>query len=413
MEAATSGGDRAKVGECPLMSYSRPSRRVRTRRGLIAITVLTACVIAAPLYAIDAGAAPTSVHGSVNESNTCTNVLTPELQPPGNISLSSQLATNASPEPHNTSPITLSTTTFAVVYPSLFGGFIADGTMIPVSGSLVVGGSNTTEATHTYSLTTSMTFQTGHALIATFTLPATTWHPVLGNVASVFTKQSFSTALSLDLTGIGTVVATFTCLTPASPALVTLHGTPNTTTTKATTTTQPTTTTTAPKPTLATCTGTRGTIDSVPTTNGAEGEGLLYTKKSRQQFKLSASGQGCTGTFVSGARTRMVVTTKTLVNCQTLPTATLGGSGTFTWTAPPGVGASNFSVHWYWSSKTSIHFSGSVSTGGSAAHMFRGKHVSGNLTTLQSLAAVASGGSCSATQPLRHFDITKIIYRIT
>jgi hypothetical protein len=113
----------------------------------------------------------------------------------------------------------------------------------------------------------------------------------------------------------------------------------------------------------------------------------------------------------------MTVTTTSPVNCQTLPKTptqpgvALGGAGTFTWTAPAGMGMSNFSVRWTWISNTKIHFAGSI-TGGTSV-LFGGRHVSGNLTTLQSLAPVASGGNCSATLPLTHFDITAIGYRVT
>ena len=76
------------------------------------------------------------------------------------------------------------------------------------------------------------------------------------------------------------------------------------------------------------------------------------------------------------------------------------------------MGTTNFNVRWQWIKKTMMHFYGSVSAGGSATNLFRGREISGNIVTRQSLAARASGGSCSATVPLTHFDITRIVYVI-
>lgn len=163
----------------------------------------------------------------------------------------------------------------------------------------------------------------------------------------------------------------------------------------------------------ASCTGSTGAINSVLTNNGVgDHGGLLLARKGSQQFRLSASGQTCTGGFVTGARTKMKVTTATPVNCQNINTTTLGGSGTFTWTAPAGMGTSNFNVQWRWTSNTTIHFSGSVSASGSTNNLFNARHVNGNITTSTSLASTASGGNCSATIPLTSFAITAISYKL-
>lgn len=174
----------------------------------------------------------------------------------------------------------------------------------------------------------------------------------------------------------------------------------------------------------ASCAGTTGSIDSNLKNNGVgDNGGLLLATKGPQQFKLLARGQSCTGGTVTHARVAAQVTTATAVNCQTIrvnASATppqsgvvLGGSGTFTWTAPDGMGSSNFNVQWLWTSDTTIHFSGSVSAGGSTNNVFGGDHVSGNITTSTSLKSVASGGNCTATIPLSHFNITKISYNLS
>ena len=327
------------------------------------------------------------------------------------------MASDASPQPHTLGPITLSNTNASVVFPAAFfqlgvdAGLFGDGLTIPSTVTLVMKGSNTVEATHTYSKSTTSTLHVvggiAQPLTTAVQLPNTLWHPTSSGAPVVFTENSAKAVLTLDLQStLGAILTqTSVCAPLTAAAILTINGTS-------------TTTTELPQPSyLAACSGKSGTIDSVLTDNGVGGSGLLYATKSPQQFRASASGQTCSGGIVSAARTKMTVRTTTPVNCQTLPQTTtqpgvpLGGAGTFTWTAPAGMGTSNFSVRWTWISNTKIHFAGSI-TGG-ASVLFGGRHVSGNLTTLQSLAPVASGGNCRATIPLMHFDITAIGYRIT
>ena len=165
----------------------------------------------------------------------------------------------------------------------------------------------------------------------------------------------------------------------------------------------------------ATCTGATGTIANVLINNGVgDNGGLLLAKKGPQQYKLSAGGQACTGGVVSAARVKAVVTTATAVNCQTLlaNAVQLGGSGTFTWTAPAGMGTSNFNVRFQWRSNTKIKFWGSVSSTASSNNVFRGNHISGFIGTSTSLASAASLGNCSAVNPLSAFSINAIDYKI-
>jgi len=148
----------------------------------------------------------------------------------------------------------------------------------------------------------------------------------------------------------------------------------------------------------ASCSGS-GSIVSQLTNNGVgDNGGLLYSKKGAQQFKGTGSGP-CSGGIVTSNRVKMIVTTQTAVNCQTIGSTVLGGNGTLTWNT--GMGTSSFSIQWKWTSNTTIHISGNVTA--PADNTFIGNHISGNMTTTKSLAAAASGGNCTATIPLTNF----------
>ena len=157
----------------------------------------------------------------------------------------------------------------------------------------------------------------------------------------------------------------------------------------------------------ASCTGVSGSIDNITTNNGVhDNGGLLLAKKGTQQYKVKAATSTDCGSVVNAGNLSAVITTATAINCQTAKTTTLGGSGTFTWTDPAGMGKSVANLQFRWTGNTTLHFSGSVSSTGSSNNIFGGQHVTGNVTTTQSLAALAAGGSCSATAPLHHFAIT-------
>ena len=167
----------------------------------------------------------------------------------------------------------------------------------------------------------------------------------------------------------------------------------------------------------AICTGTTGAIDNILTNNGVgDNGGLLLVKKGPQQYKVSAGGQSCTnGSDVTAARVKFVVTTATAMNCQTAisQAVQMGGSGTFTWTAPAGMGTSNFNIRAQWTTPTHIKIWGSVSAGGSSNNVFGGNHITGGIDTSTSLKSAASGGNCTSTIPLHHFTITNITYSIS
>jgi hypothetical protein len=162
----------------------------------------------------------------------------------------------------------------------------------------------------------------------------------------------------------------------------------------------------------AACTAT-GNMNSVLTNNGVgDHGGLLLARKGSQQFKVTAATNSDCGTVVDSGTLSAVMTTATAINCQTASTTTLGGSGTFTWTAPPGMGKSVANIQWRWTGPQTMHYSGSVSATGSSNNVFGGQHVSGNLHTVQSLLAVAAGGNCTATIPLTHFTIDAMNIKI-
>ena len=174
-------------------------------------------------------------------------------------------------------------------------------------------------------------------------------------------------------------------------------------------------------PNQATCSGTGGAINSQTVNNGVgDHGGLLLARKGAQKFQLKSTvgtntnpSTNCSGGVVNGGNIVATFTTATAVNCQTAPGVSMGGVGTITWTSPAGMGKTSANVQFTWRTNTSLHYSGSVTANNSTTNVFKGDHVSGNVFTQQSLAATASGGNCSATIPLTHFDITSIVLRIT
>lgn len=212
---------------------SVPSVRMCSiRRRLVGVVGIAVCVVGLPWGVTGGGAiTPTTVHGSATVANSCTTSLVPPLSPPGVASMSVTLASDASAEPHTSAPVTLSNTTLTLRLPgSLLQtavGLISDGLEIPTVASPVLAGSNTVEATHTYSVDATMTVHViggvVQPLTATMNLPDTTWHPIVAAVPVVFVEKSMTAVLAINLLGI-TVTATFRCTPNALTAIATLHG---------------------------------------------------------------------------------------------------------------------------------------------------------------------------------------------
>jgi len=148
--------------------------------------------------------------------------------------MSVTLSTDAFPDPHNGNPITLSNTTLTITLPAdliqtaVNAGLIGDGFTIPTALSPVLAGSNTVEAVHTYSVTTTQTVhvvdRVAQPMTTTVSLPDTTWSPVDAAVPVVITEQSIQVVLTLNLPGIGTIAQTFDCTPTTTSAIVTLGG---------------------------------------------------------------------------------------------------------------------------------------------------------------------------------------------
>jgi hypothetical protein len=161
-----------------------------------------------------------------------------------------------------------------------------------------------------------------------------------------------------------------------------------------------------------------GAINSVLVDNGVAGSGVLLQKRKPQQLRLAVANASClpppTGRqVVTGSKVVMKVTSATAVNCTDLRNgAILGGSGTFTWTAPPGMGKSPFSIRWRWTGADTIHFWGSVSSSVDQGNVFMSDHITGYVLTKEKLTAKSVGGNCTAVLPLAHWTIRSIVYQL-
>jgi Calx-beta domain len=211
-------------------------RAVRTngaRGRIVRIGLALACLAVAPLSAVHAGAiAPTTISGSATDVIACTQTNDPPLLPPSTVILSVASSTDASPEPHGGNLITLSNTTVTFTFPGAFiqagvGVFLHDGSVLPAVIDPVLAASNTSEATHAYSVASAATVHVlggiAQPLSWTASLPNTTWHPIDGHKPVVVTEQSVQTSTALVL-GTQTLTTTFAC-TPSAPSpIVTIDG---------------------------------------------------------------------------------------------------------------------------------------------------------------------------------------------
>lgn len=162
-----------------------------------------------------------------------------------------------------------------------------------------------------------------------------------------------------------------------------------------------------------------GSLDSSTSNNGVgDNGGLLLAQKGSQAFNVHFhTTSNCalgipvgTVAVVNTGHDKGTQTTASAVNCQTASTTTLGGTETITWKIPVGMGTSVASAQLRWTGQKTLNLSGSVSSTASANNVFKSAHVSAHITTIQSLASVASGGNCSATIPLTHFDFSGVLF---
>jgi len=223
---------------------------------LVALVVIGPTAASAQVTTTTGGATTTtlppqkSVSGSVSSQNNCQSKLDPPIQPPGATKIGVSVSSDAFGQPHEGNPITLSNTKGTISVPASLlqvgvdAGIITDGMQIPSTLKFVIAGSSTTQQTHTYSISATVTVHVSggvaQPLTSSFNLPDTTWTPVSSSQQVNFSEKSMVITSTLDLSSsIGLIVtATFTC-TGNNATFVALGGLapPSTTTTQATTTT--------------------------------------------------------------------------------------------------------------------------------------------------------------------------------
>jgi len=224
-----------------------------------------------------------TVHSSATDTNHCHTVLLPALQPPSNTDITVGTATDAFPQPILGDPIKLSHTVLSVTIPAallqagITGGIITDGMVIPAVTDYVITATGSTEGSHTYHFSTSVTIDAAggvaQPLHTSINSPEPTWHPINAPTNVFFTEKSLGFVATLDLTGtIGEfLTATFTCLPSRAPAFANLGATGAppavTTTTSPPTTTIPVATTAPPTGVVGPAAGTGG----LPRTGSSSG----------------------------------------------------------------------------------------------------------------------------------------------
>ena len=156
---------------------------------------------------------------------------------------------------------------------------------------------------------------------------------------------------------------------------------------------------------VASCSGSTGSVGVSP--------GLLYSSSQTQTFALASTIGSCTGPYVTSARISISFRSATGISCQNAINAISSGSGSIFWPSPRGMGKSAVTLRFVITSTsghaTNVHFYGDVR---SAANVFTGAHVSGNLTMDRGLNSGANGGDCSKTSPLTSFGITAITMKL-
>lgn len=181
----------------------------------------------------------------MTDVNNCGTIISGFQPDDGSTRVAVTVSSDASPQPHDLGPITLSNTTFEVrVGASLFqagveAGLIGDGFTMPTTISATLMGSNTTEGTRTFtqSMTTTLRVVDGVAstVVVTLQLPDTVWHPENRSLDVRFSEESARIVLDLDVEGIGIVRFTARCTPSAARPFVALGGVPETTTSTSTT----------------------------------------------------------------------------------------------------------------------------------------------------------------------------------
>jgi hypothetical protein len=174
------------------------------------------------------------IHGSATNVNNCTSILRPviSLVEDGTSTVTIDMSSDASPQPHLGDPITLSNTKVTVKVPPdllIMGynfGILTNGQVIPASLDLTIAGSNTTEGTHAFAtLHSNSTLvvhdpdhtpgtgdETADPLSVTASLSNTLWHPSDVSKPVFFSQKSAVIKATVPI-GDTDYISTQTCAT--------------------------------------------------------------------------------------------------------------------------------------------------------------------------------------------------------
>jgi hypothetical protein len=155
----------------------------------------------------------------------------------------------------------------------------------------------------------------------------------------------------------------------------------------------------------ASCTGNAGTVNVTP--------GLTPSSPKPQTFELSSTLGKCRGPYVRAASISISFRSASPISCRSALDVNNSGSGTIRWTAPRGMGKSSLTLRMVLTSTsghtTKAHVHGDVT---SNVNVFKGSHVSGDLTLTRGLKASSGGGDCGAPG-LTRFGVSAIKLRFS
>jgi hypothetical protein len=275
---------------------------------LVALVVIGPAAASAQVETTTTGEATTttlppqkSIHGAATSQNHCVSHLEPAgLADDGVPIIGVSMSSDAFGQPHEGKPITLSNTKATISIPAdllqlgVDAGLVFDNQQIPSVAKLIVNGKGTTQQTHTYTVSTTVTVHVNggvaQPLSSTFALPDTTWTPQSIDKQVDFSERSLNITSTIDLsTVIGFIVtATFNC-NGTGTAFVSLGGLAAPTTT----------TTVAPPPTPA------PSVTEAATTTTTPGGGTLPRTGSSSGLLLAlAVGLLTAGLFALKATSR-------------------------------------------------------------------------------------------------------------
>jgi len=264
------------------MANALGARRSCPRRLSMCAGALAACLVGLTSYSTSAVATPLTVHGSATDENNCLGSI-PGVTESGISSFLVTVSSDASPQPHGIGPVTLSNTTAEVRVGADFfqagvdAGLIGDGFTMPTTVSVTLAGSNTVEATHTFTQNMTTTLQVvggvTRPLVMTLQLPDTVWHPVSTGADVSFREKSVRIVLTLDLSSssVGEIIVHTSKCTPSSVRpFIALGGT------EETTTSGPTTNTFIGDPPIVDQTTMVGGVTTLPLTGSSSGYAVFF-----------------------------------------------------------------------------------------------------------------------------------------